>query len=775
MKRACLLWLLLLALLAQNAAFASQDVLPASDEMLHGFTVMETGTERIIDAPTMTFVHDKTGAIVHWIMAEDIECTFSISFRTPPINDKGLPHVLEHICVSGSEKYPSPNLFFSLATQTYNTYINAVTYENMTSYPMASLSDEQLLVLADYYLSGVFQPLVYSEERLFQREAWRYTLADAEAPIELTGTVLSEMRGTQSMYETSRYAMRESLYPGSIRANNSGGNPDHIQEITWDEIKAYHTAYYHPSNSLTILYGDIDPVRFLEMLDGYFSAFDRKEISIDDGRVTPQAVSVTHTALHPAEANAPTEDAAFVHYAFVANGASLQESIGLKILGDVLSYETSPLVQNIREEFPTARVYADCTVGVQDPCFIFAVEGVGEMDAERIKVIIDESLAQVGRDGLDASAVEATLAYDEMFLLLAPNMSGAGLGLSNKIAEMWAGWNTLSYYNPYMEVLGEMKAEPTDEILRDLLHRYLLDNNHAALVTTVPAPGMATEKEKALTTILMKKKEAMTAEEINTLVEESRDMDVWSQEEPPAALLSRLQAVEIETLPEETRAYAITDVEQDGVRLMAAGANVNGVNSISIFVDTSHVPQELLHYMKLYTRMIGMADTPDHDVETLQTMFAQSLFGFSVHATTLRHADGSFRPILRLYWLGTDEKLVESLELAIETALYTCLDDMERLRMVISQEQMMQRSMLNESSHVMQEIRALGIVDDENAYTDYLNGVAYYDFIMNADTQLAEDPDRFVGKLMGHNASYHMRPDCCCSRSCNTLCPGSPG
>lgn len=748
MRKTCFLWVILLALLTQSIAFAAQDV-PASgpENGLYGFSVLETGVEKIVDAPTITYVHDKTGALVHCIMTEDVEGTFTISFKTPAINDKGLPHVLEHISVSGSEKYPSPNLFFPLATQTYNTFINAFTYENMTTYPVASLSEDQLLVLADYYLSGVFEPLVYSEERLFQREAWRYSLSDADAPLELTGTVLSEMRGTQSIYETANYALMDALYPGSIRANNSGGDPDHIPEITWDELKTYHTTYYHPSNSLTTLYGDLDHARFLELLDGYFSAFERKEITIDDGSVPPQSELVTRTALHPAEADTPAENTAHVQYAFVANGADLSESIALKILGDVLCYDTSPLVRNVRDTFPNAVVYTNCAVGIENPSFTFTVEGVDETDAARVKEIIDESLAEIIESGFDASTVEAVHARGEMFTRLAPNMPDSALGISTKIAEMWAGRNTLSYYNGYLDVFESMDVDTTKGHFEELLRRYVLENNHAALLTTVPAPGMTAEKEMALAAHLQKEKDAMTVEAVNALVENSRALEAWSQEEPSDALLSSLQAVSVDTLPEEAKAHDIMDTTQDGVRLMTASANVSGVNSVSAIIDTAHVPQELLHYMKLYTLMIGTADTPSHDAATLETVISKNLYGFGAYTTTFRHVDGSFRPALNLYWLGTDDKLAESLELVHEMAFETSLEDVDRLRMVISREQLMQRAYVGEGNTFMQEARALGIVDAEYAYQNELAGLPYYDFIMQADALLADDPDGFIGKL----------------------------
>lgn len=178
---------------ASRPVAAQKSALPAVGDVLSGFAAIEIIPMDVLGATGVLFEHRKSGATLLYLACDDPNRSFSISFRTPALDNKGKPHVFEHITVSGSQKYPDANMYFPFSYQTYNTYVNALTFHGMTSYPLASLSEDQLLPMMDYYLSGVFEPLLYTEPRLVQREAWRYELAGADDELSVAGTVYSEM------------------------------------------------------------------------------------------------------------------------------------------------------------------------------------------------------------------------------------------------------------------------------------------------------------------------------------------------------------------------------------------------------------------------------------------------------------------------------------------------------------------------------------------------------------------------------------------------------
>lgn len=258
-KRMALLLVLALALLAlSGAALADESALPAVGDTVEGFTVKSVSRFELLGADVVLFEHDKTGAQVMYLANEDTNRVFEITFRTPAETEMGVSHVFEHATLDGSKKYPSKELFFNLSYQTYNTYMNAATYSVMTTYPVASLSEAQLLKYADYYTDSCFNPLIAEDPSLFDEECWRYALDSADGDLTIAGTVYSEMRGAYTLDSASSFNFLKTLFPGSTIGNCFGGNPAHIPEMSNDDIVAYHEKYYHPSNSLTCLYGSFE-------------------------------------------------------------------------------------------------------------------------------------------------------------------------------------------------------------------------------------------------------------------------------------------------------------------------------------------------------------------------------------------------------------------------------------------------------------------------------------------------------------------------------------
>lgn len=742
-----LLTMLAMMLFASFPALATSD-LPAAGDKLYGFTVTEVGTEVLINAPKILFEHDKTGAQVLYIAADDIDCSFDISFKTPNLNSKGISHVFEHICISGSEKYPAQNMFFPLVSQTYNTFVNAMTAPTMTTYPLSSMSEDQLLAMADYYLDGVFHPLVYKDERFFKREAWRYTLEDKDAPLALTGTVYNEMRGNDNIYSAAHYALKKALFPDSIISNVNGGAPAHIPEMTYQELLDFHQTYYHPSNSLTVLYGNMDYTRFLEKLDAeYFSGFDRREVEVETGEVAPQTELVSHTEQFAVEQGSPADNASVLSYGVVANGISGEDTYGLQILAAILSHDASPLSEAMRVALPNATVSVSVDRNVPVPYCTIDADGVDADDAEIFYSTIQESFAQIAEEGFDADIVDAVLAAEEFSNLLTSEVSNLGVNLSISLAQSWSVDGSLDSLNQYLDALEAMRAKSTEGYFEGLLADYIAGNPHAALITTVPVPGLAEENAAALEEKLAGIKAAMSADEIDAMVQEGIDLEAWSQEEPPRELLDKLQAVTADTLPEEYKQYAVQETERDGVRYMTAEASVGNIGSTSLYLDTSAMPQDLLHTLSLYTALIGRVDTENHARAELQTLITRYLNGFSAGASGVWFADFSWKPYLSASWMSLNDEYETGLKLVDEVLFTSRVDDLDTIQSIISEQKVSMRSQFNNMPYILQIGRAESTAYESSAYNSYLTGLAYYDYLSDAEKMIQDDPEALIASL----------------------------
>ena len=312
-----------------------------------GFTLTETGKCELYDADTYLFTHNKTGGQVLYIANNDLNRTFDIAFKTPA-SDTGISHVFEHATLGGSDKYPN-NIFFNVSSETFNTYMNAATAIQTTFYPISSLSDEQLLKLADYYLDGVFNPLILKDKRIFDREAWRYELENEASPLKLNGTVYNEMKGAVTPLNYAYYNSIRSMYPGSNKSVISGGDPEVIPTLKYEDVVSYHDKYYVPSNSLVILYGKLDYKKYLELLDGYFSKYDGEKPEITDPNYKPVTGEVR--AAFEIQGNADSGNT--VIYNIPCDTTDIDEIFRLISCRGLLASESSPLQINMKKEMPS--------------------------------------------------------------------------------------------------------------------------------------------------------------------------------------------------------------------------------------------------------------------------------------------------------------------------------------------------------------------------------------------------------------------------------------
>ncbi|MBO6041267.1 MAG: peptidase M16, partial [Oscillospiraceae bacterium] len=242
--------------------------LPAVGDEVNGFIVKEIRDFPLVGGTAVLFEHEKTGAGLVYIANSDTNRVFDLTFFTRAIDNTGLPHVFEHSTLDGSEKYPSKALFFNLSYQTYATYMNAMTQALLTTYPVGSLSEAQLLKYADYYTDSCLHPMILEDESIFREEAWRYRLEDLDDPLTIEGTLYSEMLGALDLSFSSHMNALRTAYPGSTVGNQYGGDPAYIPDMTFESLRNYNELYYHPSNCVGYLYGSFDDyTAILALLD----------------------------------------------------------------------------------------------------------------------------------------------------------------------------------------------------------------------------------------------------------------------------------------------------------------------------------------------------------------------------------------------------------------------------------------------------------------------------------------------------------------------------
>ena len=748
--------LLLAALLLCTSLFAQSIIevkhedesgLPAVGTVINGFEVKEISDFDMLGAKVVRFEHIKTGATVLYVANEDTNRFFDIGFRTPTEQDTGIPHVFEHSTLDGSRKFPSKELWFNLSFQTYNTYMNASTYPFMTIYPVSSLSEDQLLTLADFYTDSVFNPMVLEDKSIFDEEAWRYVLKTPDDALTIAGTVYSEMLGATTRTRKANKNFQGEIFPGSYIANDSGGNPDVIPEMTWEDIKEYHGKYYHPSNSLSILYGKLDRWEdYLGMLDSYFSAYDKKVFDLTDPGYKPITAPVTAEYEYPVEAGSDTSNAATIYYGFVCKDADQDTMNKLDLMTTLAGDNSSVLMENLKTALP----YGSFGVGIDfsGPELIveFSADNVNAEDAEVFKSIVDTSMAQIASEGFDPIAVDSIVAAFKLDILLSVESKSIGVDMMPSIQYYWAGTGLTYGYMDFIDSIDNFQAWNDDGSFKDVIRSYILENPRNALVTTKAVAGLKEEKDAALAEHLARVKASMSADEIAAIVNATNNPETSNAD--TAAMVRQIQVVSVETLPEEARIYDVQDqTGSDGIRRIWAEADVSDVGYAGILLDASGLRQDQILFFKLWTSVLGELDTERHTRAELSSLMNRYLYNGTIKTSLIEdEVTKEMTPRLRAGFIAMDEDMPAAFDL-IHELLFENIFDVSRLSEVVSRLKNSLKQTINTSSYNALIYRALSTASELNAYASYINYLDFYSFLEAVEATLETNPDVIVAYL----------------------------
>lgn len=673
-KGFALLTALALPILCSSAAAESSKALPQPGEKMHGFTVAAVHPYESMGAQAVEFTHDKTGATLLWIANSSTDRSFAVGFRTHVTNDKGIPHVFEHATISGSEKYPNPNLFMTALYGTYNTYMNAGTATTYTMYPSSSLSEDQLLKYVDFYMNGVYHPLVVEDERLMHREAYRYDLPSADAELTLQGTVYSEMLGGLTQFRTALDNARRATFPGSVYASETGGVPGVIETMTHQDLIDFHDTYYHPSNSLMVLYGDVNVERFLELIDGeYLSAYDRKEIDLSDAGYTPISGDVEMDVAFPVG----KDDAAdtIMIYTVPLEGMTLTEFRQFTIAASAMMQNGQPFTTLIQQKLPGVSVSRNLDTEGPCPSIGFVVMGAKPEQKDEVRDVIREGIAVTLEQGLDPDLLSSAVLAERMSQAqLADNVKAV-----NAVQEIISYWGMKGDPLAFLEVdafAQNMQADLEAGAFDAVLKKYLAAPAATSLVVSTGEPGLKEKQDEELKQRLAEMKAAMSEEEIAELVAQHDDLEQWNAENEATVSVEPLRAVDVQTLPEEIVAYTAKDETADGLRVVSSEVDSDLVK-IDLYFDASGVPADRLDEAMMGVDMIGMLSTEQYDAAALRGKIGTLTSGVSTEMTSVRRDDSSYTPYAHVSFSCFTESVGEMFDLIEEMLLHTKYDPQE--------------------------------------------------------------------------------------------------
>lgn len=712
---------------------------------------------RVEDVQSDGFIlrHKKSGARIAILSNNDDNKVFYIGFRTPPEDETGVPHIIEHTTLCGSKKFPVKDPFIELAKGSLNTFLNAMTYPDKTVYPVASCNDQDFKNLMDVYLDAVFNPNITKYEEIFKQEGWHYELTGKDDELKINGVVYNEMKGAYSSPdEVLSSQIYRSLFPDNTYSKDSGGNPEYIPKLTYEAYLDFYHKYYHPSNSYIYLYGDMDVVERLEWLDKeYLSLYDYKKVNSEINKQPAFDEIKNVEAQYSITMDDSQENKTYLSYNRVV-GDSLDEMLYQAF--DVLDYALvsspgAPVKQALIDAGIGDDVYGSYDAGILQPVFSFVAKNANASQADEFESIIENTLKEVVKTGINKEALLAGINSSEFKFREADfGQFPKGLLFGLNCLDSWLFDDMKPFI--HLECLGTFaklrKAVDTD-YFEKLIQEYLLDNTHGSSVTVKPKRGLGNEREEALAKELSDYKASLSDEEIKKLIEDTEHLKKYQEEPSSDEDLRKLPMLTRADMKKNAMPFSNIEDELLDVKVVRHDIESNGIDYISFLFDAGDFAQSELGYLGFFTNALGLVSTEKYSYTDLAN--ATNIYTGGISTGTASHPDikdrNNFVFKLEVKLKVLEKNLDKALELMEQMLLSSDFTDTKRLGELVAQIKARLQANLSSSGHLVAAMRSMSSFSRYALYQDELKGVAFYRSICHIEKELSESPKNVSDKL----------------------------
>ena len=712
---------------------------------------------RVEDVQSDGFIlrHKKSGARIAILSNNDDNKVFYIGFRTPPEDETGVPHIIEHTTLCGSKKFPVKDPFIELAKGSLNTFLNAMTYPDKTVYPVASCNDQDFKNLMDVYLDAVFNPNITKYEEIFKQEGWHYELTGKDDELKINGVVYNEMKGAYSSPdEVLSSQIYRSLFPDNTYSKDSGGNPEYIPKLTYEAYLDFYHKYYHPSNSYIYLYGDMDVVERLEWLDKeYLSLYDYEKVNSEINKQSAFDEIKNVEAQYSITMDDSQENKTYLSYNRVV-GNSLDEMLYQAF--DVLDYALvsspgAPVKQALIDAGIGDDVYGSYDAGILQPVFSFVAKNANASQADEFESIIENTLKEVVKTGINKEALLAGINSSEFKFREADfGQFPKGLLFGLNCLDSWLFDDMKPFI--HLECLGTFaklrKAVDTD-YFEKLIQEYLLDNTHGSSVTVKPKRGLGNEREEALAKELSDYKASLSDEEIKKLIEDTEHLKKYQEEPSSDEDLRKLPMLTRADMKKNAMAFSNIEDELLDVKVVRHDIESNGIDYISFLFDAGDFAQSELGYLGFFTNALGLVSTEKYSYTDLAN--ATNIYTGGISTGTASHPDikdrNNFVFKFEVKLKVLEKNLDKALELMEQMLLSSDFTDTKRLGELVAQIKARLQANLSSSGHLVAAMRSMSSFSRYALYQDELKGIAFYRSICHIEKELSESPKSVSDKL----------------------------
>lgn len=700
------------------------------------------------------FRHKKSGARVVILSNDDDNKVFTIGFRTPPADSTGVMHILEHSVLCGSEKYPLKDPFIELAKGSLNTFLNAMTYPDKTIYPVASCNDVDFNNLIDVYMDAVLHPNIYKREEIFMQEGWHYELDTADSPLKYNGVVYNEMKGAFSSPDDllGRYCLN-SLYPDTSYATESGGDPECIPDLTYENFLETHRKLYHPSNSYIVIYGDCDMTEKLEYLDReYLCNYDAIPVDSELLTQTPFDKMRRVEAEYSVTEDEGAENNAYLAYnVSVGMAGDVELDLAISILDYALfSAPGAPVRQALIDAGLGEDVICDYETDTKQPVYSIASKNCDEKREKEFLEIIMNTLNKIVEEGIDRNALLAAISSSE-FRYREADVGNLPKGLlyTTMVLDTWLYDDNKPFVNlPKNKLFKMMRQNVGTDYFENIVKKYFIENTHSSLVILKPVVNLTQIREAKLADKLAQYKASLSKEEIDEIVAKTAHLKEYQAEPATEEELNTIPLLSREDIRKEIIPLSNIEQEVAGTKLLRHDYFTNGIGYIKLCFNTDAVEDEYIPYIGLLVDAFAYVDTKNYKYDKLTNAIDIHTGGISVVYSAYQNCrDNKTYADFEIKCKAITEEYPVAMNLIEEIVFSSKYDEYKRLKEILAEIKSNLHDKFISSGHIFSVAECKKQFNEASKYASLTSGYEYYQFIVDLYENFDEKKEALAGTL----------------------------
>lgn len=693
-----------------------------------GFKLLEKKFLKNINSTAYRYIHEKTKAQLIYFQNDDINKSFSISFKTIPYNDNGIFHILEHSVLCGSEKYPVKEPFVELIKGSFNTFINAMTFPDKTMYPVSSKNEEDLKLLMDIYLDAVFNPKLVTNDNILKQEGWHYHLEDKKETMEYRGVVYNEMKGVySSVDEIIDMHISESLYENTPYQYSYGGKPNSIHSITQKEFVDTYKYNYHPSNSYITLYGNLDITESLSQIDTYLNKYDFKDYS--DYKLKEQILKEEVTK----EATYYNEDPKNKHYVainYIIGKSSDYSTINsIDLIDEILmGNSNSPFRKYFIDNNICEDVYGYMQRDKLQVSYSVIFKNVEDSYVNSISKLYKEQLEKILKEKFDKEQIQAIINKNRFITKEEVNKVSSPKGVNYAIRAL-RNWldneNPLDMfdYDYFIDILQNNLEENKFEKIAE---QYLLNNNQKSIVL------LRAENVKKIEDDLTDYQASLSNEEIDTIIEDTKKLISWQNSTDKKEDLEKIKSVDAKKINLK-KPYTDTVFEKiDDINYAHYNIETNDILYSKFLFDITSFDKKQIQYASLLSYLLFNINTTN---KTELEVAKEIDFNLGNISSSINIFKNDKTNNINIKFVISAKNLIDKTDklsdILLENTLNSDFSNKQAIYNICLELKLMLESRFKNYSHSFINKRIASYNSLHNKISEYISGYDFYKFIEN--------------------------------------------